>query len=220
MKDFSAQNFFSLEGFCHKELFSKVEFVWQALLDLEEYLKKQKLGKIEGKIPEGVYLENTSLISIGKGTIIEPGVYIKGPCIIGENCFIGHGAYIRPNVITGNHCTIGHACEVKHSIFLDHVEVPHFNYVGDSILGNKVHLGAGVKCANLRLDQAPVTFFFEGKKVETGLKKLGAVIGDGSQVGCNAVTSPGTFLGKNSICYPCTHIKGYQKNMIFKDSKR
>jgi NDP-sugar pyrophosphorylase family protein len=219
MKEFSSDTFFCLNDFMHKELFLQIDFVWQALQNLEKYLRKQNLGKIEVEIPPGVYLEDKSKISIGKGTVLEPGSYIKGPCIIGPNCRIVHGAYIRESVVTGSHCVIGHATEIKHSILLNRVEAPHFNYVGDSILGNDSHLGAGANCANLRLDKKLIAFYYEGKKIETGLKKLGLILGDGAQIGCNAVTNPGTFLGKNSICYPCTHVNGYGKeNSIYKGS--
>lgn len=217
MKEFSYDTFFELKNFSHKELFLYTEFVWEPLQKLEKYLLSQSLGKIEVSIPDGVYIENKSLVSIGKGTVLEPGCYIKGPCIIGKNCQIRHGSYIRENVLIGDDCVVGHATEIKHSILLNHAQIPHFNYVGDSILGNHAHLGSGAICANLRLDKKEISVRFDGKKVETKMKKLGAILGDHAQVGCNAVLNPGTFLGKNSICYPSVHASGYKKeNSIFK----
>jgi NDP-sugar pyrophosphorylase family protein len=201
--------FFHLEQFAHRNLFDGCVFVWEALERLSAYIKAQKLGKIEVDIPSSVHLINPETISIGSGTVIEPGAYIQGPCIIGNNCQIRHGAYIRGDVIAGEACVIGHNTEIKHSILLDRASAAHFNYVGDSILGNGVNLGAGVKCANLRLDHSPISIVFEGKTYKTGLKKLGAIIGDGSQLGCNSVTNPGLLMGRQSLAYPCINVHGY-----------
>ncbi len=201
--------FFDLTGFAHAALFERAEFPWEALLHLSAYLQKQKLGKIEVEIPQGVFLDNPSTISIGKGTVVEPGAYIRGPCIIGANCQVRNGAYIRGDLIAGDHCVIGHATEVKHSIFLNHAAAPHFNYVGDSILGARVNLGAGVILANYRLDHSPVSVHLHEQKIKTSMKKLGAIIGDETQVGCNCVLNPGTILGRGVFCFPCLHIDGY-----------
>lgn len=205
MKDFSPTQFFSLEGFAHAALFEKGGFVWEALHHLLPYLEKQKLGNIEIPIPEGVYLQDREKIAIGPGCHIEPGVFIQGPCIIGSKTIIRHGAYIRGGVITGSECVIGHATEIKHAILLNGAKAPHFNYVGDSILGCDVNLGAGVKLANFRADHAEIIIH---KKFPTGLKKLGAILGDGVQLGCNAVTNPGTLIGPQSFCLPCLSIGG------------
>ncbi len=206
--DLTTHSFFDLSEFSHASLFEGCEFPWQAIQKLSEYLGSQALGKIETDVPATVHLINPSSISIGKETVIEPGAYIEGPCIIGAHCVIRNGAYIRGEVITGNRCVIGHDTEIKHSILLDGANAAHFNYVGDSILGNNVNLGAGVKCANFRLDHQVVAIIAEGKKWETGLKKLGAIIGDGAQVGCNCVINPGTLLGKSSFCFPCLNVYG------------
>lgn len=213
MEELLPKSFFSTEEFLHEELFKSVTFVWDALHRLTGYLERQKLGKIETIIPKEVHLINSQLISIGKGTVVEPGAYIQGPCIIGPNCVIRHGAYIRGNVITGEGCLIGHDTEVKHSIFLNRAMAPHFNYVGDSILGNDSNLGAGVKLANFRLDHGEVSVFFQGKKIGTGLKKFGAIIGDGVQLGCNVVANPGTLLGQKALCHPCLNIGGVIPSM-------
>jgi NDP-sugar pyrophosphorylase family protein len=208
MNPFAIENFFDLRDFPHKELFIGT-YVWEALIHLHDYLKRQKLGQIEIELPSSAYLIDGSLVSIGKGTIVEPGAYIQGPCIIGEDCQIRHGAYIRGGVVTGRGCVIGHDTEIKNSILLNEAHAAHFNYVGDSILGNRVNLGAGVKCANLRLDRETVLAVAHGEKISTELKKLGAIIGDDTQIGCNSVTNPGTFLGKKSLCRPCLNIGGY-----------
>lgn len=205
---FSPHHFFELSSFKHLSLFENTDHVWLALKRLPKYLAEQSLGKIEVDIPQGVYLEKRELISIGKGTIIEPGAFIRGPCIIGNNCTVRHGAYIRGDFIAGDHCVIGHTTEVKSSIFLDNAHAAHFAYVGDSILGNRVNLGAGVKCANLKLDNSEVIVHFNGQQITTGMRKLGAIIGDDCQLGCNSVTNPGTILGKKVLCYPCLNIGG------------
>lgn len=198
--------------FFSTDLFSsitEVPFVWDLLKNLSTYLEKQPLGKKEVLIPEGVFMENPHLISIGKGTVIESGAYIKGPALIGENCQIRSGAYLRGNVLMEEGAVVGHATEVKNSILLARAHAAHFNYVGDSILGVDSNLGAGVICANFRLDQGEISVFVEGIKINTGLRKLGLILGDGSQIGCNSVTSPGTLIGKQVLCHPCMHIKGF-----------
>ncbi|HEY5235675.1 MAG TPA: UDP-N-acetylglucosamine diphosphorylase [Rhabdochlamydiaceae bacterium] len=208
MQELSTNQFFSLEAYLHRELFEGSTFVWGALHRLIPYLAEQELGKIEVKVPSTAYLINPELISIGEGTVIEPGAYIEGPAIIGPYNQIRHGAYIRGNVITGERCIIGHSTEIKHSILLDRAHAAHFNYVGDSILGNDVNLGAGVKLANFRLDRKDVFVLLQGQKISTGLKKMGAIVGDGAQLGCNAVANPGTLIGPKAFCYPCINIKG------------
>lgn len=201
--------FFLLSSFEHAELFQDCSHVWVALKKLPRYLAGAVLGNIEVEIPEGVHLEKPELISIGRGTKIEPGAFIRGPCIIGKNCTVRHGAYIRGELVTGDHCVIGHATEVKSAIFLNEAHAAHFAYVGDSILGNRVNLGAGTKCANLKLDNSTVAINYEGERISTGLRKFGAVIGDDSQLGCNSVTNPGTLVGQKVFCYPCLNIGGF-----------
>ncbi len=204
----TSSQFFTLSEFAHSSLFENCQYPWEALVRLEKYFDGLKLGKIEVDIPPGVHLVNPELIWIESGTVIEPGVFIQGPCVIGKNCIIRHGAYIRGFVVTGDSCVIGHDTEIKHSILLNHASAAHFNYVGNSILGNRSNLGAGVKCANLRLDHQPVYVNLYGERINTGLHKLGAIVGDGAQVGCNCVINPGTILGKNSFCFPCLNVYG------------
>jgi len=206
---FSCEQFFDVTGFEHRALFEKCEFVWEALEKLNSYLAQCKLGNIESLHQEYAYLVNPELISIGKGTIIEPGAYIKGPCIIGKNCHIRHGAYIRGEVVIGDGCVVGHTTELKHSIFLNHAVAAHFAYIGDSILGNHTNLGAGTKCANLRLDGGAVIVHSGHESISTGMRKFGAIIGDGCQLGCNTVLNPGTLLGKGVYVYPSLNLSGY-----------
>ncbi|NGX36921.1 MAG: Bifunctional protein GlmU [Chlamydiae bacterium] len=209
MEKFLLHNFFDLEQFAHTEAFEGCQYVWEALANLEAFFDRAELGKIECTVPEGVHLIHPELISIGKGTVLEPGAFIQGPCIIGRDCEVRHGAYIRGHVLTGDRCILGHGSEIKSSLLLDDVYAAHFNYVGDSILGNRVNVGAGVKLANLRLDHQNIQISYQGQKIQTNLRKLGAIIGDGAQLGCNAVANPGTLIGKSAICHPCITVGGY-----------
>lgn len=151
-----------------------------------------------------------SQIRIGKGVLIEPGAYIKSPTIIGDQTEVRHGAYIRGYCLIGAQCVVGHVTEVKHSIFLDGAKAGHFAYLGDSILGNQVNLGAGTKLANLRFIKGEIAISTPERQIRTGLRKLGAILGDNVQTGCNSVTNPGTLLGKKSMVTPNTTVpSGY-----------
>ena len=141
-------------------------------------------------------------IHIGQGVLIEPGALIKGPCFIGDYTEIRQGAYLRGYCLIGRRCVVGHTTEVKHSIFLDDAKAGHFAYLGDSILGRNVNLGAGTKCANLRFLPGNVLISTEKDRIDSGLRKLGAILGDEVQTGCNSVTSPGTLLGPGSLLMP------------------
>ncbi len=169
--------------------------------------EKQMLGA--SVIMAGAALQGRRL-RIGKGVLIEPGAFIKSPTIIGDQTEVRHGAYIRGNCLIGRHCVVGHVTEVKHTIFLDGAKAGHFAYLGDSILGNQVNLGAGTKLANLRFIKGDISIATSGSTVKTGLRKLGAILGDHVQTGCNSVTNPGTLLGKKSMVIPNTTVpSGY-----------
>jgi NDP-sugar pyrophosphorylase family protein len=197
---FAPADYLDLKQTQHASLFEGIQQVWEVLPKLEAYLREhltpQNHGKAIGQpvIGERVY--------IGENTVIEPGVYIKGPAWIGPNCQLRHGAYIRENVIVGAGCVVGNSCEIKNSILFDGCQIPHFNYVGDSILGAKAHLGAGVIVSNFKLTGDFITLRVGNAIVATGLRKFGAVIGDGVEVGCNAVINPGSMLGRRSMIYP------------------
>ena len=149
-----------------------------------------------------------SHICVGEGVVVEPGALVKGPTIIGNNTEIRQGAYVRGNCLIGNRCVVGHTTEVKTTIMLDGAKAGHFAYIGDSILGNNVNLGAGTKLANLKIVDVEMKLKVEGRTYETGLRKLGAILGDHVETGCNSVTSPGTLLGKASLVYPCVNVPG------------
>lgn len=205
---FLLEDFFPLDDCAHPSLWRADGFLWDPLITMAEYVIHHS-HKIEVQVSESVYLKNPELISIGKGTTVEPGVLIEGPCIIGKNSTIRHGAYLRGNVIIGDHCVVGHCCELKNSLLMNKAVAAHLCYVGDTILGPDVNLGAGVKCSNLRLDRREIRVKYEDKKIYTGLTKLGAILGMGVQIGCNSVLNPGTFVGRESVVYPLVNIGGY-----------
>ncbi len=200
--------FFSLQQFAHAILFEDDPYPWIALQRLENYLKKQTLGVVLGEVSQLAHLINPESIFIGEGSRIESGAYIKGPCIIGKGCEVRHDAYIRGNVLIGDHCVVGHGSELKNTILMNHSHAAHFAYLGDSIIGNGVNLGAGSKCANVRIDKKYIKIRSGSICIETNMRKLGAIIGDRSQLGCNAVTNPGTLIGQDVFCYPNIAVGG------------
>lgn len=160
------------------------------------------------EIPPGCSVEGE--VYIHPSVKLPPFCSITGPVYIAEGCEIRPGAFIRGNVIAGKNCVLGNSCEFKNCLLLDGVQVPHFSYVGDSILGNKSHLGAGVICSNLRLDQAEVVVQLpDGSRADTGLRKLGALVGDAAEVGCNTVLNPGSILGKRAVVMPNMSFRGF-----------
>ncbi|MCB1109248.1 MAG: UDP-N-acetylglucosamine diphosphorylase [Chlamydiia bacterium] len=189
-------------------LFDGVEYVWDALARIEAYVTGFTFGKIDSPIPDGVTLLNRQEVIIGPECLIEPGVLIEGPCWIGPRCVIRHGAAVRKMTVLREGVTIGHATEVKRSILLAGAKAPHFNYIGDAILGRNVNMGAGSKFANLRLDGNQVAVDYKGVRYQTGLKKFGGVLGDGCQIGCNCVLNPGTLIMPGCTTMPCSSIRG------------
>ena len=182
------------------ELFADAEFVWAALNRLPDFVKKRVKHSNQGKLTGTPYIADD--VMIAKGSLIEHGATIIGPTIIGENCQVRSSAYIRGNVIVGNGCVLGNASEFKNSVLFNNVLVPHFSYVGDSILGYKAHLGAGVILSNAKSVKGNVTVKHEAKELDTGLRKFGAVVGDHADIGCNCVLNPGSIIGRGSILYP------------------
>jgi NDP-sugar pyrophosphorylase family protein len=158
-------------------------------------------------LPPGVHISGP--VYIDPSVRLPPVCTIVGPAYIGPETEIRPGAYVRGNLIVGRGCVLGNSCEFKNALLLDRVKVPHFSYVGDTILGNECHLGAGVICSNIRLDEQDVCLHLPSGLVDTGLRKLGAMLGDGAEVGCNAVLQPGTLLGRRSLVYPLTAFGGF-----------
>lgn len=203
MMGISVDELFSLSELDAKAIFEGVKNPWEVLSKIHTFILEyaKKLPNDFERIGENIW--------VGKGTTIEKSALINGPAIIGYNCEIRHSAYIRGNVIIGNDAVVGNSTEIKNSILFNKVQVPHFNYVSDSILGFKSHLGAGVITSNLKSDGTLVKIKFESNIIETGLRKFGALIGDSAEVGCNTVLNPGTILGKDSIVYPLCSVRGY-----------
>lgn len=203
---FKPADLFDLSQTGHAALFEGCQHAWEALSRLTDYLLAHLEPGLHNRC-DGVAWIGTQVF-IGEGTLIEDGAMIQGPAIIGRDCRIRHNAYIRQNVIVGDHCVVGNACELKHSVLFNHCEVPHFNYVGDSILGHRAHLGAGAKVSNLKVLPGNVVVEVEGQLVDTGLRKFGVLMGDEAQAGCNAVLNPGSILGRRSVIYPCVNWRG------------
>jgi NDP-sugar pyrophosphorylase family protein len=213
---FKPGDLFDLTQTEHAALFADCEHAWDALKLLKAYIEKRVRPNRRGEGRASVFIGDR--VEIGEGTVIEEGVMIKGPAIIGRGCEIRHNAYIREHVIIGDHCVVGNSCELKHSLLFNHAVVPHFSYVGDSILGHKAHLGAGVKISNVKLVPGNVTVEKDGIPFDTGLRKFGAMLGDHTDIGCNSVLNPGSIIGRGSVVYPNTNWRGIlPANMIVKN---
>lgn len=190
-------------------------YPWQGLKGLKDMILS--LGET---LPREEYMELSSCVWVHYTAKVASTACLMGPTIVGPHTEIRHCAFIRGNALIGEHCVVGNSTELKNAILFDCVQVPHYNYVGDSILGYKVHLGAGAVTSNVKSDKSLVTVRGEGN-IETGLKKMGAMIGDFSEVGCNAVLNPGTVLGRNSTVYPTACVRGViPANSIYKNDGR
>jgi NDP-sugar pyrophosphorylase family protein len=213
---FKPADLFDLAHSEHAKIFDGCQFAWEALKKIEAYLAAQLRPGLHNRCEGRAFIGEQ--VFIGEGTVVEDGVMIKGPAIIGRNCQIRHNAYIRENVILGDGCVVGNSSELKNSLLFNGTQVPHFNYIGDSILGYKAHLGAGVKISNVKLMPGNVTVELDGVPFDTGLRKFGALLGDGAEAGCNAVLNPGTILGRGAIVYPNVFWRGIlPPNMIAKN---
>ena len=202
MENCKIKNLYNLEETIAKKLLERVEYPWEALPKISEFIIE--LGKM---LDKEIYEEKGENIWIAKTANVYPSAYIKGPAIIGENAEIRHCAFIRGNAIVGNGAVVGNSTELKNVILFNKVQVPHYNYVGDSILGYKAHMGAGSITSNVRSDKKLVVVKDENEKIETGLKKVGAMIGDGVEVGCGSILNPGSVIGKNTNIYPLSSVR-------------
>ena len=195
-----------------KDLFGSCQYPWEMLPQIKDYIRKL----IESGLPE--FTEWKPGVWIGKDVKIADYVTIEAPAIIGHGTEIRPGAYIRGNVITGSNCVLGNSSEFKNCILLDKVQCPHYNYVGDSVLGNKAHMGAGSICSNLKSDGKPVVIHGD-EEYATGLRKVGGILADGADVGCGCVVNPGTVIGKGTTIYPLTSLRGvYPAGCIVKST--
>ena len=207
---FAPEEFLTLAHTAHPKLFENQKYVWDALTQIASYLQFRLKPKVLGQLVGKPFISNA--VFIGAGTVVEQGAVLKGPAWIGENCQIRSGCYVRENVIAGDGVVMGNSCEFKNCILFDEAQVPHFNYVGDSILGYRAHLGAGVILSNVKLDHREIHVSAADGNIATGLKKFGAIIGDRTEVGCNTVINPGTVLGRDCVIYPCTNFRGVLPN--------
>lgn len=194
-------------------LLSGCEYPWQALPGIGEFILS--LG---ASLPSEEYDQIEKHIWLHKTVKRYPNSYIAGPCVIGPGTEVRPGAFIRGNALVGAGCVVGNSTELKNVIIFDNVQVPHYNYVGDSVLGYKSHMGAGALTSNVKQDKSPVTVALPGGgRIETGLKKFGAILGDHVEVGCNSVLNPGTVVGRGSRIYPLSMVRGaVPENSIYK----
>ncbi len=212
---FKAADLFDLKQTEHAAIFDGCHHAWEALKKIQDYIIRSLKPGSPPAFPGAVIGD---AVFIGAGTVIEPGVLIKGPAIIGKNCQIRHNAYLRESVIIGDGCVVGNSSELKNALLFNGAQVPHFNYIGDSILGYKAHLGAGVKISNVKLLAGNIEVEVDGTPFDTGLRKFGALLGDGAEAGCNAVLNPGSILGRGAIVYPNVFWRGIlPANMIAKN---
>ena len=182
---------------------SAFEYPWDALQGLKNFIRE--LGKT---LDQAEYKEIAPEIWVHNSAVIAPTAQLMPPCIIGAETEVRQGAFIRGSVLVGKNCVVGNSAELKNAILFDGVQTPHYNYVGDSILGYKAHMGAGAVTSNVKADKTPVAVRCGEKRVETGLKKFGAMLGDYAEIGCNAVLNPGTVIGRNSNVYPLSCVRG------------
>ena len=187
-----------------KELIEKYEYPWEILAHIKDFILET--GK---KLDTGCFVEEIPGVWIAKSARISDSAYIGAPTIIDEGAEVRHCAFIRGSVIIGKGCVVGNSTEMKNSIIFDGVQVPHYNYVGDSVLGYQSHMGAGSITSNVKSDKTLVTVSIDGDRLETGRRKFGAMLGDFVEVGCNSVLNPGTVIGRCSNVYPLSSVRGY-----------
>lgn len=195
------------------KLLAECEYPWQALDLISGWCVQ--LGE---RLPEEEFERRGENIWVARDAVIFPSAYIAGPCIIGHKTEVRHCAFIRGSAIVGDNCVVGNSTELKNVILFDNVQVPHYNYVGDSILGYRSHMGAGSITSNVKSDKTPVVVKFGDERLETGRKKFGAILGDNVEVGCNSVLNPGTVLGRGVSIYPTSCVRGVvPEGHIWKD---
>lgn len=203
---------FNMDETIARDIFEDIDYPWEILPLIGEFTIR--LG--QSLSPEE-YEKRDETVWIARNASIAPTASITGPCIIGKGTEVRPGAFIRGNAIVGENCVVGNSTELKNVILFNNVQVPHYNYVGDSILGYKAHMGAGSITSNVKSDKSRVTVNYKGEKLQTGLKKMGAMLGNYVEVGCNSVLNPGTIIGQNTNIYPLSSVRGYiAKNCIFK----
>lgn len=214
IQNYTTRKLLNLEYTLASELFEQYEYPWEILPFIGQFIAS--IGKV---LPEDEYNYHEGNIWISKTAKIAPSASIAGPVIIGHEAEIRHCAFIRGQAIVGNKAIVGNSTELKNVILFTQVQVPHFNYVGDSILGYKSHMGAGAITSNVKSDKTFIVLKTSNGNIETGLRKFGAILGDGVEVGCNSVLNPGTVIGRAASIYPLSMIRGFiPADSIFKNS--
>ena len=214
MTEWRIEDLYDLNETIAVDIFEGLKFPWEVLPKIKDFIIK--LGET---LPEDKFEKKGENIWIAKSDKVFPSAYIAGPCIIDEEAEVRHCAFIRGSAIVGKGCVVGNSTELKNVILFNKVQVPHYNYVGDSILGFKAHMGAGSITSNVKSDKTLVVVKSDGENIETGLKKFGAMLGDNVEVGCNSVLNPGTVVGRSTNIYPTSCVRGYiPANSIYKDS--
>lgn len=212
MEHLQIKNLYDLNETIAAEVFDGLTYPWEVLPKIGAYIVA--LGNT---LPEDKYEKRGENVWVAKSANVYPTAYINGPCIIDEDAEVRHCAFIRGNAIVGKGAVVGNSTELKNVILFNKVQVPHYNYVGDSVLGYKSHMGAGSITSNVKSDKTLVTVKSPYGNMETGLKKMGAMIGDNVEVGCNSVLNPGTVIGRNANVYPTSMVRGYvNENSIYK----
>lgn len=213
MEEYKIKNLLNLEETIAKELLEGLTYPWEALPKIKEFIIE--LGN---KLDPEIYELKGENIWIAKSAKVMPSAYINGSAIIGENAEIRHCAFIRGNAIVGNNAVVGNSTELKNVILFNNVQVPHYNYVGDSILGYKAHMGASSIACNLKSDKKNIIVKIGTEKIETGLRKFGAILGDNVEIGCGSILNPGTIVGQNTNIYPLSSVRGVvPANSIYKN---
>ena len=209
---YTTNELFDLDHTAAEPLLARCKYPWEALPLIGSFIKE--LGKT---LSAAEYDHPAEYVWIARSAVVAPTASITGPCIIGPDAEIRHCAFIRGNALVGAGSVVGNSTELKNVILFDKVQVPHYNYVGDSILGYKAHMGAGAITSNVKSDKKPVVVRDGDERLETGLKKFGAMIGDQVEVGCGSVLNPGTILGRESQIYPLSSVRGQvPANSIYK----
>lgn len=206
------ENLLDLSQTIAKPLFEDVKYPWEVFSKIKDFILE-----IGPKLPKDKFSEISENVWVSNDAKFFPSAYIGGPAIIGANTEVRHCAFVRSSAVVGENCVVGNSTELKNVILFNRVQVPHYNYVGDSVLGFRAHMGAGSITSNVKSDKTLVCVNCNGEKINTGLKKFGAIIGDNVEIGCNSVLNPGSIIGRNTNVYPLSTVRGFiVENSIYK----
>ena len=209
---YTVNELYDLQHTLAADYLSAFRYPWEALKGI-----KEQIAQLGETLNKDDFLEVSPQVWVHKTAKVAPTAYLGSPCIIGAGTEVRHCAFIRGSALVGENCVVGNSVELKNVILFDHVQVPHYNYVGDSILGYRAHMGAGSITSNIKADRKNIVIHCGGENLETGLRKIGAMLGDWADIGCNSVLNPGTVIGRNSSVYPTSCVRGVvPANSIYK----